>query len=303
MVKAMSPSTLSPYSTGVDIDELKTEPLFIHGLLQFATQTPSFLALILVLAGSLYITITTGRSWYRLYHIPGPLLNSISYWPMFRIRQSGQIKAMVSYAALSQTYGPLVRIGPSDLLTSDAELVRRMSAARSTYGPSNWYKATRLDPYHDMMGSLLDKTAHHALRVKLRAGYLGTDIANLEAGLDAGIAELIGLIRRKYMLPARCTATGGEEATTAVPGPVDFGRLADHYAMEARSRMSFGNAIGLLRDDEDVYGLVKTANKAIDIVQLITDAPPLQAIATSAFVLNVVGPKPSDKAGFGKIMG
>lgn len=147
-----------------------------------------------------------------------------------------------------------------------------------------------------MMGSVLDKAAHHELRVKLRAGYLGTDIADIESGLDSGIAALIGLIRSKYLSPS------GEKLATG-PIPVDFGRLADHYAMDARSKMSFGEPIGLMRDDEDVYGLVKTANMAIDIVQLVTDVPTLQPIATSAFVMNLVGPKPTDKAGFGKMMG
>lgn len=151
-----------------------------------------------------------------------------------------------------------------------------------------------------MMGSVIDKSAHHLLRVKLRAGYLGTDIADLEGGLDAGIASLIDLIRRKYSLSAADNSDKTRATTAAL---VDFGRLADHYAMDARSRMSFGQPIGLLRDDEDVYGLVKTANLAIDLVQLITDIPPLQPIGTSSFVLQLAGPKPTDKAGFGKMMG
>lgn len=123
----------------------------VYEMYRFAVQlTPgsagSALVFVIV-AGSLYILITTIISWRRLSHIPGPFVNSITYWPMFQTRWSGQLPAMVTYAKLSQTYGPLVRIGPRDLLTSDAELVRRMSAVRSTYGRSSWYKSTRLYVY------------------------------------------------------------------------------------------------------------------------------------------------------------
>lgn len=88
---------------------------------------------------------------------------------MLQIRRSGI--AHLKYVDLSFRYGALVRIGPNDLLSADPDHLRRMSAARSSYERSSWYKATRLDPYHDMMGSTMDKAAHAALRSKTVAGY------------------------------------------------------------------------------------------------------------------------------------
>ncbi|GJC90383.1 cytochrome P450 monooxygenase lolP1 [Colletotrichum liriopes] len=85
--------------------------------------------------------------------------------------------------------------------------------------------------------------------------------------------------------------------------PIDFGRLADYYAMDARSRMSFGHPLGLLQKDTDVFGLVRTSNLAIDVLQFFTDIPALQMIFTSDLVLRLFGPKPTDSSGFGKIMG
>ncbi|KAK2035877.1 benzoate 4-monooxygenase cytochrome P450 [Colletotrichum somersetense] len=212
---------------------------------------------------------------------------------MIRSRRS---RAFSEYCKMSNEYGKLVRIGPNDVLTSDADLIRRMSAGKSTYERSSWYKATRLDPYHDMMGSVLDKSTHHGLRVKLSPGYMGKDIPGLEASIDTGIVDLCDLIRRKYTSkPAELSA--GQAAS------VDFGRLADIYAMDARSRMSFGQPIGLVEKDEDVYGLVKTSKLAIDFIQFLTDIPPLQAIAASDLMLGLLGPKPTDKSGFGKVMG
>lgn len=124
---------------------VKMAPTLAYDLYQIVAHTPpGSVIYFIIVAGFLYFVISALVSWHRLSHIPGPFLNAVSYWPMFKIRWSGQIPAMVTYAGLSQTYGPLVRIGPRDLITSDAELVRRMSAVRSTYGRSNWYKATRL---------------------------------------------------------------------------------------------------------------------------------------------------------------
>ncbi|KAI8213870.1 Cytochrome P450 monooxygenase lolP1 [Colletotrichum sp. SAR 10_76] len=226
---------------------------------------------------------------------------------MFRIRCHGS-RAYSEYARLTAQYGKLVRIGPNDVITSDPELIRRMSAAKSTYERSSWYKATRLDPYHDMMGSVLDKSAHHSLRTKLSPGYVGKDIPGLEASIDLGIAELVDLIRLKYTSRSKIATipeTGGKDQVSKPSDSesVDFGRLADYYAMDARSRMSFGRPIGLLQKDTDVFGLIRTSNIAIDVLQFFTDIPALQMIFTSDLVLGLLGPKPTDSSGFGKIMG
>ncbi|KAJ0270440.1 hypothetical protein COL940_011674 [Colletotrichum noveboracense] len=226
---------------------------------------------------------------------------------MFRIRCHGS-RAYSEYARLTAQYGKLVRIGPNDVITSDPELIRRMSAAKSTYERSSWYKATRLDPYHDMMGSVLDKSAHHSLRTKLSPGYVGKDIPGLEASIDSGIAELVDLIRLKYTSRSKAAniPETGEKDQVSKPSDsesVDFGRLADYYAMDARSRMSFGRPIGLLQRDTDVFGLIRTSNIAIDVLQFFTDIPALQMIFTSDLVLRLLGPKPTDSSGFGKIMG
>lgn len=183
--------------------------------------TPPTAGLLLLFACAIHLSITTFKTWSQLSAFPGPALAAISYLPMLRIRRSGA--AHLHYQALSQQHrGGLVRIGPHDLLSADPDHLRRMSSARSAYGRSSWYRATRLDPYHDMMGSTMDKAAHAALRAKMAAGYSGRDNPHLEAELDSQIAALVGLIRRHYVT---CRAV--------IAVPVDFGRLADLYARES----------------------------------------------------------------------
>lgn len=288
-----SPSVLVPF------DILNSDLINIQKMTFLTSSTAHFSSLVFTsrlfyVAIVSYFLIAIVRSWSRLWHLPGPFPCSFSYWPMSRIRCHGS-RAYSEYARLTAQYGKLVRIGPNDVITSDPELIRRMSAAKSTYERSSWYKATRLDPYHDMMGSVLDKSAHHSLRTKLSPGYVGKDIPGLEASIDSGIAELVDLIRLKYTSRSKAAniPETGEKDQVSKPSDsesVDFGRLADYYAMDARSRMSFGRPIGLLQKDTDVFGLIRTSNIAIDVLQFFTDIPALQMIFTSDLVLRLLGP-------------
>lgn len=237
-----------------------------------------------------YLLVTRLTTWRRLSSFPGPLLSSISYLPMLRTRRTR--RPHLIYASLTQKYGPLVRIGPNDLLTSDPDLLRRMSAARSTYERSSWYKATRLDPYHDMMGSVMDKGVHASLRTKMTAGYTGRDNPNLEQDMDSQIQALVGLIEREYL-----TYPSSETK------PVDFGRLADFYAHDSRSKLAFGKPLGMLEQNRDMHGVVAIAKFALRWIQVFTDIPPLHKIVLSSVVLKLFGPKPTHSFGVGKLMG
>lgn len=264
----------------------------------FLYENRILLSLLLI---TLYLFLTRLRTWHRLSSFHGPFLASISYLPMLRIRRSP--RPHLAYASLSRRHGPLTRIGPNDLLAADPDLLRRMSAARSPYGRSSWYRATRLDPYHDMMGSVTDKRAHAALRAKTAAGYAGRDNPALEADLDAQIGSLVALLRREYLTTRPSAEEEQHEEAKKQVLPVDFGRLADFYAHDARAQLAFGRPLGMLEQNRDVYGIVHIAKLALEWIQVFTDIPPLQRVFLSRPVLRALGPKPTDDFGVGKLMG
>ena len=72
--------------------------------------------------------------------------------------------------------GSLARIGPNILLTTDLELLRRMSAARSPYVRSKWYLAFRLAPAKDNVFSMLDDKAHTKRRAQMNNGVSGWEV-------------------------------------------------------------------------------------------------------------------------------
>lgn len=63
--------------------------------------------------------------------------------------------------------GTLVRVGPNDLVTSDPEVLRMMSAVRSPYTKGEFYETGRIVPEQDTVVSLRDDQKHRALRAKI----------------------------------------------------------------------------------------------------------------------------------------
>jgi hypothetical protein len=66
--------------------------------------------------------------------------------------------------------GELARVGPNTLLTSDPDLLQRMSSARSGYTRSEWYSGQKLEVEHDNVLSTLDDRLHATRRAKVAMG-------------------------------------------------------------------------------------------------------------------------------------
>lgn len=68
---------------------------------------------------------------------------------------------------LSWAKGPLVRIGPNELLSADPDVLRRMSAARSSYTKGSFYESGRLTPGVDNVVSMRDEETHKKMRARM----------------------------------------------------------------------------------------------------------------------------------------
>lgn len=63
-----------------------------------------------------------------------------------------------------------MRIGPNDLLCTDPNALRRMSAVRSPYTKGDFYETGRIIPGYDNVVSQRDEAKHKALRTKMSGG-------------------------------------------------------------------------------------------------------------------------------------
>jgi hypothetical protein len=107
-------------------------------------------------------------AWQRLRHVPGPFWAAFSrLWMVHHVRGG---RMHLDLRELHDKYGPLARIGPDTLVTSDPVLLRRILGVRTKYRRSNWYDAMRLDPTKDNVLSMRDDDRHNELRTKMAAG-------------------------------------------------------------------------------------------------------------------------------------
>jgi hypothetical protein len=145
---------------------------------------------ILLGLGLTWYIINTIRSYLRLRQFKGPTIAGFSNIWIFSSTLRGELNertaeilkehgkfltfTIVRIESSSLTtilcVGPLARIGPNILVTNDAELLRHMSGARSTYSRAAWYDGMRLDPRVNNVISERNDKRHNALRAKMASG-------------------------------------------------------------------------------------------------------------------------------------
>ncbi|KAK3997766.1 Pisatin demethylase [Cladorrhinum sp. PSN332] len=234
------------------------------------------------------LVLHTIVEWYRLSHIPGPFLASITrYWT---IRESLNGCLPQSLKKLNDKHGPLVRIGPNDLVTSDINVLRKMMQVRSPYTRGPWYDAWRLDPTRDNLFSMRDDAAHTALRSKMVAGYSGKENLSMETTIETNITRLVHLIEKKYI------------STSKEYRPMDFAEKGQYFTLDVISELAFGEPLGYLERDEDPYDYLKITAASVPAMLVLSCIPTLANMIQSRF-LRFLLPKETDKIGFGAFIG
>ena len=99
--------------------------------------------------------------------------------------------------------------------------------------------------------------------------------------------ELIDLIRRDYVAKSKA---------------LDFAKLAGYFTLDVLTQIAFGQAIGFLVKDEDLYDYHRSSTAFYPIMELSSNHPTILAILNSR-IMSGAAPKPTDKIGFGAIVG
>jgi len=108
--------------------------------------------------------------WARLRHVPGPPL--AGWTSLWLTRASMQEGYLDHYQSLTEKYGPVVRVGPNNVLCSDIDTQYRISSARSQYKKGEWYTLTKVSRHGDHTISLLDPEARRE-----RKKYIGPAVS------------------------------------------------------------------------------------------------------------------------------
>lgn len=247
---------------------------------------------LLVAALSMVVILTIAnaiRSYRRLSHIPGPRLASVSrLWHLSGL--SGP-RNHLNLLEASLKYGPLVRIGPNHLVTSDPDLYRRMKAPRSPYRRGPWYDGMRFKPGKENVLSQRQEEEHERLRKMMAAGYAGKENPHLESDIDERIQNLISLIERKYI------CTDKEPARQ-----MDFGEKVQFFTLDVISALAFDRPFGDLVADKDNYEYMKSMDQALPRIICMTELPELRSFLEKSPLMKWLAPSTKDKIGLGRII-
>ncbi|KAF6817780.1 cytochrome p450 [Colletotrichum sojae] len=207
-------------------------------------------------------------SWYRLRHIPGPFLNSISLLPMNIMTMSGKLSFRLK--ELGDKYGPLVRVGPNEVLFGDADSYRAISAVRSDFTRAR-------------------DEAREELKAKLSPGYAGRDNGGFEPDIDRIVNQFVHLVESKYV------------STADDFRPMEFAHKSQYFALDVVGQLSFGEALGFVARDEDLWGYVKTNDETFPVFAVMLNTPYIGRILQH-WPLSKLLPFSNEKYGFGKLM-
>lgn len=172
---------------------------------------------------------------------------------------------------------------------ADAETYRSVNGVRSDFIKGPWYEPSRVLPDQDSLFSMRDERLRKDLKARLAPGYSGRDGAAFEPKVDRHVAQLVRLISEEYL------------STPSSFRPIEFSHKSQYFALDVISDLSFGEAIGFLENDRDMYRYVETNDTVFPVLAVLLNMPWLSALLRT-WPLSLAMPKEGDEAGLGRIM-
>lgn len=259
--------------------------------------TPSNLSAILIIFALLSIaTYFVSKVVNRFKHLseyPGPWIAAYTRLWICRVIGSGNSAQL--FVEVNKKYGPIARIGPNHLMTSDPVLVRRILAARSHYTRGPWFDSIRIDPKTTNIVSERDTGKHNHLRHQMSGGYGGKEIENLERDISERVAEFV------QWLDTKAARRDAEQK------PVDLARPIQYLTVDIITHLCFGKPLGFVRESRDLFQFLQTIETQLPIVQHFSVILELNALLRKLvaipFLVPFITPSARDKSGIGVIMG
>jgi cytochrome P450 len=84
---------------------------------------------------------------------------------------------------------------------------------------------------------------------------------------------------------------------------MDFAKLAGYFTLDILTKIAFGQTLGFLTKNEDLYNYHKKSTEFYPLMELGSNHPTILNILNSKLVQMAAGPKAGDKVGLGAIIG
>ncbi|THY81676.1 putative P450 monooxygenase [Aureobasidium pullulans] len=232
-------------------------------------------------------------AWRRLAGVPAPSWTvHFSYLWLAMSTNSG--KQYWIHKHLHKDLGPLVRIGPNEVVTNDPGTIKKISGTDERWARDPFYLTGKFNPYHDNLFSRLDPKEHKWAKSRTLAAYSGRETPDLEVGVNNLIETLIAKIASKYAAPT---------ANSQTACFLDLGKTSCYFTLDVITRLAFGREFGYLEHEKDHYNFLGSLHDLWPQMSTCADVPWIRKFLFSKPFLTLLGPKTTDKAGFGALMG
>lgn len=233
-------STISPSLPNVDL------PISSIFLVYLPT-------LILTLAISKIIYL---RHFHPLAHFPGPFLGSITNFYQLYVITTGKLEQYE--AAWHKKYGPVVRIRPNVLSSSDprhSPLIYHIKADKTSFQDLPAFGI------QESVGTQKSHKAHAFLKKRVAPAFRLEVVKRSEDKVDAQIAKLVKEWDRRYLSG---TVEGKKD------GILDISPWTQYLAYDVITEIAFGKNEGFLKENKDVGGLIEELLKTIKGGMIVT---------------------------------
>lgn len=193
---------------------------------------------------------------------------------------------------MPETTGSTARIAPKMLITSDPDLVRRMSAARSTFTRGSWYTCLKLHPDSENVVCYTDEDKHNDMRSRLSHGYSGKENMHLEQDVDDLLIKLLGLIQNEYVT----------KPESGVFRTMELSDITSFFTLDIISKIAFGEPFGFIDSNQDSFGYMENLYSFVGALALFGTFHEFAKILKIPLVKAML-PSSVDQRGLGRVMG
>lgn len=186
-----------------------------------------------------------------------------------------------------------MRVGPNSVVTNDPNVIRRITGVKEGWHRDSYYKAGKFNPYHDNLFSRLSPKEHTWAKSRTIAAYSGRETPDLEIGVNELVETLLERIENGY--------ANHVDSLPTLP-LMNLGKISNYFTIDVITRLAFGEAFGYLSEEKDHFNFLAGLHDLWPQMSSCADLPILRKILFSPTFLALLGPKPTDKMGFGALM-
>ncbi|KAK4141921.1 cytochrome P450 [Dichotomopilus funicola] len=264
-------------------------PLLLSRLSENGVTWPSR-GLVLYIIGLLLFahSIQRVRRWYRLSHVPGPLIAGWTNMWLTKGYISGRF--FMELPALVEKYGPVIRIAPNQVVCVDVDTLYRISGVRSLYRKSEWYTIARISRDGDHIFTIIDPEERKERKKFIMPAYAGRDIDHFEEGTDRALTDWMELIDTKYLSSAKLARF------------MNFEEKVHFYALDAIGEIAYSESFGCVKEDRDTKGVMAVNDVTVPLLMAISNYVAFWKMMRM-WPFYYLLPHDGDNSGFGAIVG